>query len=289
MARRVISDEVASRAAGLRRSGQSFRAIGAALGIDPRTAKGLANRVAAGNQQAHWELVEQQLDARFLEEHFQLLLYTGIGVFRAVETHPKDTAASVKPQVWLAHQIGWALAQAGELLRRRGIQMESGLDEDFEIPPAVCQRLLEGLNEHEPELAAALDGRDGWIRRWQLFQRSRQNLIDQALGLLAQRGHKDEAASEMAESTVHRVVRREAPWDLGSLTVGEPASPDTHSAADCTWVLQQISHPERLRTLMESGAGVKEAASRVKQRVRELQLRGRPGGRCSLCPSRGGT
>ena len=53
MPRRIITDDLTAKAASLRRGGQSFRAIGAALGIDPRTAKGLANRVAADNQQDH--------------------------------------------------------------------------------------------------------------------------------------------------------------------------------------------------------------------------------------------
>ena len=50
MARRIITDELAAKVAGLRRSGQSFRAIGAALGIDPRTAKSVAERVATGDR-----------------------------------------------------------------------------------------------------------------------------------------------------------------------------------------------------------------------------------------------
>ena len=287
MGRRVISDDIAARAASLRRRGESFRAIGATLGIDPRTAKTLASRVASGDQQAHWEAVEQQLDARFLDEHFQLLLYAGIGVSRAVETHPEDTAPSVDPEVWLAHQVSSALAQVGELLLRRGIGIEPGLDQDFEIPVDVSQRLVEGLTEHEPALAAALDGPAGWIIQWQRFQTSRQQLIEVALGLLGQRGYEGELASGMAESAVQTVLRQEAQWDLDSRILSKPTTPDTQSTPDYSWVLQQINHRERLRVLLESGKGVEEAASRVGQAVRELQLRGRPYGRCSLCPSRG--
>ena len=288
MGRRVISDDIAARAASLRRRGRSFRAIGAALGIDPRTAKSLASRVASGDQQAHWEAVERQLDARFLDEHFQLLLYAGMGVLRAVETHPEGTAASVDPEVWLAHQVSSALAQAEELLLRRGIGKEAGLDQDVEIPPEVSQRLLEGLMEHEPTLAAALDGPDGWIKQWRRFQTSRQQLMEVALALLKQQGYEGELASGMAESAVQTALRQEAKWGLGSRTVSEPTTPDTQSARDYAWLLQQISHRERLRILLESEMGVKEAASKVGQAVRELQLRSRPYGRCSLCPSKGG-
>jgi len=112
--------------------------------------------------------------------------------------------------------------------------------------------------------------------------------MEVALGLLGQRGYKGELASGMAESAVQTALRRKAQWDLGSRIVGEPTTPDTQSARDYSWVLQQISHRERLRILLESRMRVKEAASKVGQAVRELQLRGRPYGRCSLCPSKGG-
>ena len=156
MPRHVITDELAAKVAALRRSGQSFRSIGAALGIDPRTAKGASERVATRGQQDHWETVERQLDVRYLDEHFGLLLYTGAGILRAVQTHPRDTGITVESEVWLTHQIDSSLLQARDLLLDRGIVRESGLDGDVEIPLYISQRLIGGLKEHEPELAAAL-------------------------------------------------------------------------------------------------------------------------------------
>ena len=288
MPRRVIRDELAAKAASLHRGGQSYRAIGAALGIDPRTAKGLADRVAAGNQQEHWELVERTVDVQYLGEHYQLLLYTGAGVLRAVETHPKNAGSTVESEVWLTSQVGAALAQARDLLLGRGIATDPGLDGDVEVPSQVCQLLLEGLKEHEPILAAALDGPGGWTKQWQRFQRSRQKLIEQARGLLTQLNYEEEAASSMADLVVEIVGQRIMGGAQDSRDNGETPLPDTHAGDDYQWVLEQISHPERRRDLRKSGADVSEAASRVESAVVELQLKGRPGGRCSLCPSRGG-
>ncbi len=55
MPRRVIGDEVAAKAWRLHRQGLSNRAIGTALGIDPRTAKNQVQRVGAEEQADHWK------------------------------------------------------------------------------------------------------------------------------------------------------------------------------------------------------------------------------------------
>ena len=287
MARHVITDELAAKVASLRKNGQSFRSIGAALGIDPRTAKGAAERVATGGRQDHWETVERQLDIRYLDEHFGLLLYAAAGVLRAVQTHPRDTGIAVESEVWLTHQIGSSLLQARDLLLERGIVRESGLDGDVEIPLYISQQLIGGLKEHEPELAVALDGPGGWTERCGRFQGAQQELIEQALGLLNQHGSEGAAADSVAEAAVRVLVLQEKRELFGVPTLGEPV-PDMPETADYRLVFDQISQLGRLEDLRESGARVVEAATRVEQSVIELQLRGRPGGRCSLCPSNGG-
>ena len=69
---------------------------------------------------------------------------------------------------------------------------------------------------------------------------------------------------------------------------GRPPLPDGEASENYQIVLEHICHAERLRTLKKSGSDVTEAASKVADAVVELQFKGRPGGRCSLCPSRGG-
>ncbi len=116
MAKRKIGDDIVEEAASLRRKGTSFRAIGKTLGIDPRTAKGLVERVEAGNKTEHWESVDIQLDAQYLGEHFYLLQRVAAGVLWAVQTHPKNTGPGVESDDWLDYQVGSALAQGGEAL-----------------------------------------------------------------------------------------------------------------------------------------------------------------------------
>ena len=69
---------------------------------------------------------------------------------------------------------------------------------------------------------------------------------------------------------------------------GRPPLRGAEASENYHIVLEQICHAEEFRTLKKSGADVSEAASQVADAVVELQIKGRPGGRCSLCPSRGG-
>ena len=80
MARRTISDEETAKAAALHRAGHSFKSISETLKIHPRTAKALVARAAASGEAQHWQEVASRVDARFLEDHFALLLYASSGV-----------------------------------------------------------------------------------------------------------------------------------------------------------------------------------------------------------------
>ena len=232
--------------------------------------------------------MDQREDVQFLGEHYKLLLYTGAGVSRAVETHPKNAGSTVESEVWLTSQVGAALAQAKDLLLGRGIAPDPGLEGDVEVPLQVVQLLLDGIKEHEPTLAAALDGPGGWTEQCQRFQGFQHKLIEQARGLLNQRGAKEVAPYSVADAAVQALVQREKEEIFGGRVLSGPPSPDAAETADDHWVSEQTSAPGRLSDLRKSGARVAATATRVEKAVIELPLKGRPGGRCSLCPSRGG-
>ena len=288
MPKRKIPENIVEEAASLRRKGHSFRAIGAALVIDPRTAKGLVDRVAAGKNKDHWANVDLQLDAQYLGEHFHLLQQAAAGVLRAVQTHPKITAPTLESGQLLAFEVGSALAQGGTaVLIERGIARMYIADEDIDVPLQVSQSLLRGLKEHEKGLTEALDERGGWSKGWRDFQKYRCKLIDQARRLFLQRGY-EESASSMAETAVKALMQQGGEYTKSAWVVGEPPSPDAPEVADYGWVIEQISlrrFRERLNELSES---VDEAANQVANAVVEFQLRGKPEGRCFLCPSRSG-
>lgn len=283
MARRIISDDLVAQAASLRKAGLSFNAIGKKLGIDPRTAKSLTARATASDQRQHWESVEQRLDARYLEEHYQLLLYVCTGLLRAVETDILE--ASAKPEVVINNQVNRALIPAKQLLLQRGIVTEPGPLEDPLVPVQVIQRLLEGLMEHEPGLAEAIDGPAGWSKRWCRFQHVRRDLTEQARGLLSQNSLDLGLANEIAEWQVKRVLQSVGKSEP---VICDSSCPETWEAhSDYAEVLQQVSHPARVVVLKEAASDLADSIVRVQEAVRDLQLRGRPSGRCALCPSKG--
>lgn len=284
MARRVINEDTVAKAVGLRKSGLTYSAIGDALGIDPRTAKNACDRANAGSRQDHWEQVERQVDAQYLLEHHQLLMYAAAGVLKAVSLHPRDAAGSLVPGVWLAHQVGEALAQADALLSRRGIAFHPRLDGDVLVPHEVSLGLLGSLKEHEPDLAETLDGRDGWVRRWNQFQMARGKLLEVARNLLSKMGYGEEAIWEAAESLVKDAALRAAEVE-GGVVAARPEDSGAVRPEDYQRVLTQVTHPGRLTPLGEAATLGAEASSKVAAAVTRVQLRGKPAGHCTLCPS----
>ncbi len=147
---------------------------------------------------------------------------------------------------------------------------------------------MKGLKEHDSGLAEALDGRAGWTRRWQRFQISRKSVIEHARGLFLQRGYENVHASPMAEATVKALLagvneESEAHWIVCNPPLSEEPEADNYG-----WVVEQISIREIRRPLHDSSERVEEAAEQVASAVVGFQLRGKPDGRCFLCPSRNG-
>jgi hypothetical protein len=286
MPRRIIGEEVAAKALRLHKQGLPYRAIGTALGIDPRTAKDRVQRLAAEEQAGHWQGVAQIVDATYLDEHYQLLQRTGSGVLRAVATHPRSCGPTVNAEALLTYHVGVALIQSKEVLLGRGIVLEPGPEAEVSIPEKVSQSLLEGLKEHEQPLASALDG---WVKQWQSFQTARQELIAQGQRLLSQRGYQKDAASRMAEDALQELTQGSNGGMVGSQVFNPSPMTDELKGSDYRWMLEQISNPGRLLDLNQADTRVVEAASLLEREILRLQLRGRPRGECSLCPSRGGT
>jgi len=284
MPRRIIGEEVAAKALRLHRQGLSYRTIGTALDIDPRTAKKRVQRLTAEEQADHWKGVEQMVDAKYVDEHYQLLLCASSGVLRAVETHSRNSAASA--EVLLTYHVSVALIQSKEVLLGRGIALTSGPEEEVEIPEKVSQSLLDGLKEHEPPLASALDGPGGWVEQWQDFQTARRKLIEEAQRLLSQRGYPPDAAARMAEAAVAEMTQSSKTEMVSTRVVHPSPLTDELMRSDYRWILEQINL--RLEDLSQADTKVVQAASLLEKEILRLQLRGRPRGECSLCPSRGG-
>ena len=285
MARRTISDEETAKAAALHRAGHSFKSISETLKVHPRTAKALVARAAASGEAQHWQEVASRVDARFLEDHFALLLYASSGVSWAVGKDPLDVKTDAA--VWLTYQVGEALSPAKDLLDGRGIRVrgEAGILDDGPVEDWVAKGLLVGLKQHEPWLAEALDGPEGWVQLLGSFQALRQELVEQGQRLMVGRGSGEGPAQELSAAAVDMVLDGRLREDGERVRTGSQPLLET---GDHRWLLEQVGHPERVGPVATAYQAVRVTGARLKNDIGSLQLRGRPAGQCGLCPSRGG-
>ena len=289
MARRTISDEVTAKAAALHRAGHSFKSISETLKVHPRTAKALVARAAASGEAQHWQEVASRVDARFLEDHFALLLYASSGVSWAVGKDPLDVKTDAA--VWLTYQVGEALSPAKDLLDGRGIRVraEAGILDDGPVEDWVAKGLLVGLKQHEPWLAEALDGPEGWVQLLGSFQALRQELVEQGQRLMASRGYGEGPAQELSAAAVDMVLDDRLREDGERVRTGsQPLLETGADSSDHRWLLEQVGHPERVGPVATAYQAVRVTGAGLKKDIGSLQLRGRPAGQCGLCPSRGG-
>ena len=93
----------------------------------------------------------------------------------------------------------------------------------------------------------------------------------------------------MAEDAVGELIQGSNAEMVGEKAFSPSPMSDELKGTDYQWMLEQISNPGRLLGLIQADTRVVEAASLLEREILQLQLRGRPRGECSLCPSRGGT
>ena len=62
------------------------------------------------------------------------------------------------------------------------------------------------MKQHEPWLAEALDGPEGWVQLLGSFQALRQELVEQGQRLMAGRGFGEGPAQELAAAAVDMVL-----------------------------------------------------------------------------------
>ena len=123
------------------------------------------------------------------------------------------------------------------------------------------------------------------MKSWRRFQLVRRELIEQARGLLSQNGLDTGLAYQIAERQVRRAIQDASNDERLSCS---NSGPDIYEEQyDLTEVWRQVNHLERLIVLEEAAHGLAESVLTVQEEARGLQLRGRPSGRCGLCPSKG--
>lgn len=304
-----ITDEMVTDFVRLHRQGTSYREIGRRYGVDYRTVGSWIHKAEREQQRGHWEFVSREVDARYLDEHYRLLLRFALGVLDVVQTDPLFARSDEEARGLYDRLMIFHMGRASELLAMRGIDFE---DEATSYAPdrygrsakqRLCRQLNNSLMEHESELESSIEG---WMTDWSQFQQVREECKNVAVGLFKQ----NDLASELSEvfgpdvvedvlnwalsGADRRVIRIEERDGTDAVVVIEDTSsarelftgpkstlesvPKIYDAVFC-----QMSLEQRLREPKEVYERLYRSVSEVQDLVDELVLRGKPRGLCKLC------
>jgi hypothetical protein len=296
MSKKKIPDELVAEFIRLRQAGQPYRTIGKTCKVDPRTVKSWVERAGREKEKEYWETVSRQVDTKYLDEHYQLLIRIAAKLLDVVRTESMDVTDKREADDLIDNTTSLGLRQAEDLLKERGVEPTNRLS----------RRLLEALMEHEPQLKIALDN---WKSRWNGLEKVRSELAQQAVSLLEQKGLSHKAAETLGIAVAGEGIRirllGEEPYSSRvenirnertrlirhnqqvSREVYKGPKKEVEAARNAyEFVLQQISHAERMRPIEKACKSLMTIAQAVEDFVERLVLIGRPQGQCSLCPGR---
>jgi len=305
-----ISEEMTAEFIRLHRLGQSNRAIAGRFEVDPRTVKSRIQRASQGTEKLHWENVLRQVDAKYLDEHYRVLVTVAIRLQYFVRTDPMFGPPGDDPKNLIERLSTMEMEGVDELLAKRGVDMDREVftsTRDSIGEPArsrLVQKLFDALREHEPTLQSAMDE---WAISWKTFQGERLSLGKQARGLFKGKHLNgefvDAVAREMADSVMHFKLHGTAIGefqieefgdekacgfivnDLTRKEIGESPLEVTKAVSKFYGeILAQLSHGERVRPVEEAYNTLLNSIEGMEGSVDTLVLKGRPEGQCRLCP-----
>jgi len=147
-------------------------------------------KIEEASLKEHWAAVTRQVDAKYLDEHYQLLTHVALGILRAVRSEPLFGPPGQHAERLLIAFIDNRLIEyTAGLLDRRGIDIrpksQASLPDEIGEPVGMrlARKLGDCLLDHEPVLKASLAE---WRNLWARFQHRRSALINEAENLFEQ-------------------------------------------------------------------------------------------------------
>lgn len=315
MERKKIDDPLVAQWIQLRRKEESYRSIGRRFDVDPRTVKSWVQKAGEEKEKEHWEAVSRQVDAKYLDEHYRMLLQVAAAVLDAVHTDPVFVHHELEAHLVLNGRVQSAMKKSPQLLEGRGLDIEPGMITEFssyhsEIDNHPLERLgsklLDALMEHEPALKQAIEA---WESQWSKFQHARLQLIEATKNLYNHANVGDKVAEGLKMEVVREVLGNklfnEEPcssrvdviddknahltrYDRRTEKKVYTGSKQEVEAARKAYdnVLSQVLHKERIRPVEDSYESLTKSIRQVEDSVDYLLLRGKPEGHCPLCLNR---
>lgn len=293
----------------LNRQGKSYRSIARRLGFDPRTVKAWiqkANEVAEG---AHWEAVARQVDVKYLDHHYRMLVQVATAVLDALETDPITTHHELPADRLLNQCVQSRLETSLVYISTRSLDNGPASGQPVLTSDTIVRlgsRLLEALAEHEPQLGKAIEK---WENAWSEFRKQQLELLQVATNLFKLDARDEDLAMTLKQPVVQeslqtRLLGRE-PCSLSIeehndeqvfLLAGRPGTmtrihrgskPECMAARDAyAKTLKQVSHEERIKPVRAAYHDLKRCTSNTQELADQLILIGRPQGQCSICFNR---
>ena len=313
MGREKIHDQLVAQWIQLRRKGDSYRSIGREFDVDPRTVKSWIQRAGEEKEKEHWEAVSRQVDAKYLDEHYRMLLQVAAAVLDTVHTDPVFVHHKHDARVLLNGSVQSAVQKSAELLAGRGLDMrfrvsefpsDAGIKDD--TAERLGRRLLDALLEHEPWLKTAIEA---WESDWIKFQQARLKLVEAAKNLFTHANIGDRITEALKTEVVREALGNKLfnkePWSsrvdviddknahltrynrLTEKKVYTGSKQEVEAAYKAyDKVLSQLSHEERVEPVEDSYHSLMDQVRGVEDYVDHLILMGKPQGQCPLCLNR---
>ena len=144
-----IIEEMVADFVRLHQQGHSYRAIGQRYEVDGRTVKARIDKAKKTKEEEYWEAVSRQVEAKYLDEHYRLLVHVALAVLNAVRTQPLIARAQDRAEALLHRVTEGGLGEpALDLLTGRGV----GLDTlpTTSVPDEIGDHFLDDLCHCRP-------------------------------------------------------------------------------------------------------------------------------------------
>jgi len=313
MPKRKVTEETVATIRQLRERGKKDSEIARELDLDRRTVTSAAQKVGKVVDYLHWEAVAQKVDSELLYQHQKDLTQLAVGVQERTTSdlaglpvsHPSfDSRRSLHLTFERLSEEGWL----GGRTAKSPLDEYQELSRQESLPPdrlyRLGDRLMECLDQHEPELTRVLEV---WRTGYDLCQEARADLLRDAETALGEGPAGSAPTGEIAlavlretcEHSFHQTAgarfttqeqegnqiqlfrligRSEVPVYRGDSEGVAEASERYRSVLDAA-----LGSPE-LRTATDAFRGLETGRASIDAVTDGIVIRGRPNGRCELCP-----
>jgi len=313
MPKRKVTEETVATIRQLRERGKKDSEIARELDLDRRTVTSAAQKVGKVVDYLHWEAVAQKVDSELLYQHQKDLTQLAVGVQERTTSdltglpvsHPSfDSRRSLHLTFERLSEEGWL----GGRTAKSPLDEYQEMSRQESLPPdrlyRLGDRLMECLDQHEPELTRVFEM---WRTGYDLCQEARAGLLRDAEAALGEGPAGSAPTGEIATAvlreacehgfhqtaTARFITQEQAGTEIQLFRlIGRSEVPvyrgDSRGVAEASeryrLVLDAALGSPELRAATDAFRGLETVRAEIDAVTDGIVIRGRPNGRCELCP-----